>query len=141
MDACMCCQIFYYFINSITMVLYLSWLVTHLNSFMFYCDNKTRLQYLSLSGTRSKSSLSVADFIFYQEHIFKLFHWETLCLLAKAQPAAARHAYISSIGDSLSEELKFSCSGVWVNTIHCIAHAALISFQRTVGNGAPHRAH
>lgn len=68
----MCCHIFYYFINSVTTGLYLSRLVTRFNSDMFYCDNKTRLQHLFLSGTRSKSSLSVADFIFYQEHIFKL---------------------------------------------------------------------
>lgn len=47
----------------------------------------------------------------------------------------------SSIGDSLSLELKFILSDIWVNTIHCIAHAALIYFRRTVGVDVPRRAH
>lgn len=47
----------------------------------------------------------------------------------------------SSIGDSLSLELKFILSDIWVNTIHCIAHAALIYFRRTVGIDVPRRAH
>ncbi len=40
--------------------------------------------------------------------------------------APARHTYISSIGECFLEELKLSLSFTWVNTIHCIAHAALI---------------
>lgn len=40
--------------------------------------------------------------------------------------APARHTYISSIGECFLEELKLSLSCTWVNTIHCIAHAALI---------------
>lgn len=60
--------------------------------------------------------------------------------LLEARLTSAHLAYISSIVDSLSLELKFSLSDKQVNTLHCIAHAALISFSEgLVGDGAPQR--